>query len=101
MTIGIPQIGDKVSWDEIPEWFNSFNEDQQPEDGTVVGVDQTYGWVFVEVTSWDGEGYNTETLTFHLDGSSWDLTGEWKRVGYQREQEQLFNEQLDGFAQMG
>ncbi len=106
MTIGIPQIGDSVPWNEIPECFNSFGEDQQPEDGTVTGVDLTHGWVYVEVTSWDGEGYNTENLTFHLDGSSWDVTGEWKyewQWGYQREQvnQEQDDEVLDGFAQMG
>ena len=96
MTIGIPKIGDSVPWNEI--MFNSVS--YYPKNGIVIGVDQMTGTVYVDVEY----NHTVDTLVFDLDGSFWDETGHWKRDfqwGYQREQEQLINEQLDGFAQMG
>lgn len=96
MTIGIPQIGDSVPWNEIPVPFN--NVSYYPKDGIVISVDEKTNTVYVDVEY----NHTVDTLVFDLDGSSWDETGHWKRDfqwGYQREQ--LINEQLDGFAQMG
>lgn len=99
MTIGIPQIGDSVPWNEIPEFYNdSYHREFPPPDGIVTDVFPDNNRVIVHC-----DGY---WIDFDLDGSSWDSTGRWKRDfqwGYQREQvnQEQDDEVLDGFAQMG
>lgn len=101
MTIGIPQIGDSVPWNEIPEFYNDlFYNDlpESPPDGIVTDVFLDSNYCIVQC-----DGY---FIHFDLDGSSWDSTGQWKRDfqwGYQREQvnQEQDDEVLDGFAEMG
>lgn len=95
MTIGIPQIGDSVPWNEIPEFYNDLSF--SPPDGIVVDVFPDSNYCIVQCDDY--------YIHFDIDGSSWDSTGQWKRDfqwGYQREQvNQEQNEVLDGFAEMG
>jgi len=95
MTIGIPQIGDSVPWNEIPEFYNDLSF--SPPDGIVVDVFPDSNYCIVQCDDY--------YIHFDLDGSFWDSTGQWKRDfqwGYQREQvNQEQNEVLDGFAEMG
>jgi hypothetical protein len=64
--MGIPQVGDKVPWNEIPEFYNEFQEHEQPEPGIITAIDQENGWVYIEVINWDGEGFNTNSIILFL-----------------------------------